>query len=126
MDKATLLHRQVHPSWVQEGRASSQTFKPTPKDAGKVSVYFTTSLKLSSVGCMSVTVEECEKHSLAAVADSEPYKEHCFIDMTNLSEGDRKKKAARVTELARARGWTFQPSKPALPTSDFKERAETA
>ena len=33
------LHRQVHPSWVQEGRITSQAFSPTPKDAGLLSVY---------------------------------------------------------------------------------------
>lgn len=39
MTHETLLHRQVHPSWIQEGRVTSQAFKPTPKDEGMLSVY---------------------------------------------------------------------------------------
>lgn len=39
VNEATHLHRQVHPSWVQDGRATSQAFKPTPKDNGRLSVY---------------------------------------------------------------------------------------
>lgn len=139
MDAGTLLHRQVNPSWVQEGRPSSQTFKPTPKDEGKVSVYdgsmlnaeaahthFTTVLKLSSVGCVSVTIEECQEHSLSAVSDPEPYPAHCVIDMTELSDGERRKKATRLTELARARGWTYQPGETPFQPVDARESVEAA
>jgi len=39
MNSGTLLHRQVNPSWVQQGRVTSQVFKPTPKDNHRLSVY---------------------------------------------------------------------------------------
>ena len=44
MDNNTLLLRQVHPSWVvgdiiSQQVFSSQTFRPTPKDEGLLSVY---------------------------------------------------------------------------------------
>jgi hypothetical protein len=46
MTDTSLIHRQVHPSFVQAGSISSQVFsvtsqvfKPTPKDLGKLSVY---------------------------------------------------------------------------------------
>ena len=32
------LFRQVHPSWIQAGKPTSQAFKPTPKDEGLLSV----------------------------------------------------------------------------------------
>ena len=44
MDNDTLLLRQVHPSWmvgdtISQQVFSSQTFKPTPKDEGLLSMY---------------------------------------------------------------------------------------
>jgi hypothetical protein len=37
-DDEELLFRQVHPSFVRDGRPSSQAFRPTPKDDRKLSV----------------------------------------------------------------------------------------
>ena len=39
MNPETLLDRHVNQSWVQQGVPSSQTFRPTQKDNGKLSVY---------------------------------------------------------------------------------------
>ena len=39
MNNDTLLLRQVHPSWIQNGRVTSQAFTPTPKDNGHLSSY---------------------------------------------------------------------------------------
>jgi hypothetical protein len=39
MTGATFLLRQVHPSFVQAGRVTSQAFRPTPKDRSLLSVY---------------------------------------------------------------------------------------
>ena len=61
-----LLHRQVHPSWIQEGRITSQAFSPTPKDLGLLSVYLG-------------------------------------------SPGKIKARAQGSAEMARTRGWTYQP-----------------
>ena len=35
----TLLLRQIHPSFVQDGRVTSQAFRPTPKDDAQLSAY---------------------------------------------------------------------------------------
>jgi hypothetical protein len=45
LNDTTLLHRQINPSWVQQGRVTSQAFRPTPKDESKLSVM--TVIKLS-------------------------------------------------------------------------------
>ena len=39
MTPETLLLRQVHPSFTQDGKLSSQAFFPFPKDEGQLSVY---------------------------------------------------------------------------------------
>ncbi len=65
------LHRQVHPSWVQEGRITSQAFSPTPIDAGLLPVHdgkqiaaegsfnhYTTVLKVAAIGAVSVAESE--------------------------------------------------------------------
>ena len=39
MTGTTLLLRQIHPSFVQDGRVTSQAFRPTPKDESLLSVY---------------------------------------------------------------------------------------
>ena len=39
MTDDTLLLRQIHPSFVQSGRVTSQAFRPTPKDEFLLSVY---------------------------------------------------------------------------------------
>ncbi len=38
MTPDTLLLRQIHPSFVQDGRVTSQAFRPTPKDELRLSV----------------------------------------------------------------------------------------
>jgi hypothetical protein len=35
----TVLFRQIHPIFVQNDRVTSQAFRPTQKDEGKLSVY---------------------------------------------------------------------------------------
>ena len=39
MTDDTLLLRQVNPAWIQDGRITSQVFRPTPKDSKRLSVY---------------------------------------------------------------------------------------
>lgn len=38
MTEATLLLRQIHPTFIQYGRVTSQAFRPTPKDEDQLSV----------------------------------------------------------------------------------------
>ena len=118
-----LLHRQVHPSWVQEGRVSSQAFSPTPKDAGLLSVYdgtqmtpeasfahYTSALGLVAVGTVSVSTDEVVDLGLAWRPDPEPFPEHSVIDFTALTSAAKvKAKAQALAERARKRGWTYQP-----------------
>lgn len=120
-DEPHLLHRQVNPSWVQEGRVSSQAFNPTPKDSGLLSVYdgtlmtaeasfhhYTTTQGLKAVGTVSVSEEEVVGVGLSWRPDPEPFPEHAIIDYTALGSASKvKAKAQALAERARARGWTY-------------------
>ncbi|WP_063888560.1 hypothetical protein [Burkholderia ubonensis] len=121
-DADRLLFRQVHPSWVQNGRPSSQTFQPTPKDENRLSVYdsalmtaqasydyHTTELKLSSVGVLGVTVAEVVAAQRTFTRDGVPIAAHGFIDFEGLSNGQAKKVAQRLQQAALARPWLYQP-----------------
>ena len=72
MNSETLLLRQVHPSFVQNGRITTQAFTPTLRDQNRLSVYdgdlieaepawihYTSILDLQSIGVVAVTVAEC-------------------------------------------------------------------
>lgn len=96
----THLYRQVHPSWVQAGRVTSQVFKPTAKDDNKLSVYdgdqisaekawmhYTKELGHSSSGTLATTVGECRNESLNVRFDGEPFPEHVSIGFE--SRGDK-------------------------------------
>jgi hypothetical protein len=118
-----LLHRQVNPSWIQQGRFTSQTFLPTSKDAGLLSVYdgqqmdaqqsyvhYTASLSLKSVGVVSVDSGQVSEVGLSWRPDPTPFPEHAVIDFSSLvSSSQMKAKAAALAEKARNRGWTHQP-----------------
>ncbi len=97
MNAGTPLHRQVHPSWVQEGRVSSQAFKPTKKDDHCLSVYdgdlidaetawrhYVYTLGHSSVGVLDVTVEECEILELTVTPDPDAFPEHVLLNLADL------------------------------------------
>lgn len=120
-DEQHLLHRQVNPSWVQEGRVSSQAFNPTPKDSGLLSVYdgalmspessfqhYTGKLGFKAIGTVSVSDGDVSAVGLNWRPDPEPFPEHAVIDFTTLgSAGKVKAKAQALAERARARGWTY-------------------
>lgn len=122
MTSATLLLRQVHPSFVQAGRVTSQVFRPTPKDALLLSVYdgdlidpedawkhFMSSTDCLSVGVLAVSVAECESISLTARPDPEPFLEHGVIDFSNFSQSQVEKASKKLKAFAEARGWQFRP-----------------
>lgn len=116
-----LLHRQVNPSWVQEGRVSSQAFNPTPKDSGLLSVYdgaliapepsfvhYTRTLR--AIGVVSVSTDEVTEVGLTWRADPEPFPEHAVIDYTGLQSAAKvKARGQALAERARQRGWTYRP-----------------
>lgn len=121
MRPETLLFRQVNPHWVREGRVTSQAFRPTAKDEGKLSVYdgdeltaqqayvhYTNSLGLSSVGTLAVSVEECGQQGLPVAPDPEPFPEHVVIDFSSCSNTETRTKAKYLTNAAVHRGWQFQ------------------
>lgn len=123
-DEQHLLHRQVNPSWIQDGRISSQAFNPTPKDSGLLSVYdgaliapehsfqhYTSSLGLSAMGTVSVSVDEVTAVGLCWRPDTAPFPEHAVIDYTGIGSAKKvKAKAQALAERARTRGWTYHQS----------------
>ncbi len=99
-----LLHRQVNPSWVQEGRVSSQAFNPTPKDSDLLSVYdgalmtpeasfhhYTTTMGFKAVGTVSVSEDEVGGVGLSWRPDPEPFPAHAVIDYTALGSASKVK-----------------------------------
>ncbi len=126
LESDTLLLRQVHPSFVQGDSFSSQvfssqTFRPTPKDEFKLSVYngkkFSASTafahftqEYTSAGVAGVLVEECNQEGLATEEDNYPFDGHCFIDFQGLTSNAVGKKAKKLKALALKRGWLHRPS----------------
>lgn len=121
MTSATLLLRQVTPSWMQKGQVSSQAFRPTPKDGKKLSVYdgdqitaekawehFSRMLGFSSVGVLAVSVAECASAELPACADAAPFPEHVLVNFTAFSDNEIRRKGKQLKEFAEARGWLYQ------------------
>lgn len=121
MNSGTLLHRQVNPSWVQQGRVTSQLFKPTPKDNRRLSVYdgdqvtalqawlhYTTELGFASVGVLAVSVAECESLDLAAEPDPVPFPAHAVIRFDSCTPSQIEKKAKYLKAAGEARGWLHQ------------------
>lgn len=123
MNHDTLLLRQIHPSFVQDGRVTSQAFRPTPKDEHRLSVdngdrvtagaawqRFVTNPSCKSIGVQAVSHAECGAQDLSVIEDGQPYPEHCSIDFAAFDKKAIEKKAKRLREQAQARGWLFQQS----------------
>jgi hypothetical protein len=120
MNGDTLLLRQVHPSFIQQGRVTSQAFRPTPKDQNKLSMYdgdqiepepayvhYIETLKFASVGVLAVTVAECGELSLPVVADPEPFPEHVLVDYSAVDKKDVEAKAKLLKAKAVNRDWLY-------------------
>ena len=121
MTPTTLLFRQVNPSWVQQGRVTSQVFKPTGKDRNQLSAYdgdlisaekswvhYTTGLELQSVGVLAVTLAECQEQQLPVTPDPARYPEHVLISFSGLTRGQIEKAAKWLKLRADLRGWQYQ------------------
>lgn len=115
-DSEELLYRQVHPSWIQAGRPTSQAFRPTPKDAGLLSVsrgscttaeqayrLHTEEKKCQSAGVWSVLVGDCAAVERTVHADplTEPVHDaaHAVVDFTGLADP----KARAVASVLKAK-----------------------
>ena len=121
VDKDTLLWRQVHPSWVQGNRATSQAFRPTAKDEGRLSVYDSVQIgvedawrhytvKLSSYGVLAVTYGECEEQGLVLIPDPKPdMPAHALLDFRSFSVREAKTIATMLASVANQRGWQYRP-----------------
>jgi hypothetical protein len=118
----TLLFRQVHPSWVQDGQITSQVFIPTPKDQKMLSAYdgdlisaegswmhFTNELGNESHGVVAVSYEECMNQAVEPKSDPETFNEHVLIDYTQHPDNRIKKRISQELKAsARQRGWLFR------------------
>lgn len=121
MTPETVLIRQIHPSFVQDGRPTSQAFHPTPKDKGELSVYdgdqidaepawrhYMEALGHASAGAMGLLVAECDEIDLDVRPDPKPFPEHAVIDFTSISSKHRRTKAKQLKAKAIERDWLYQ------------------
>lgn len=122
MNSSTTLIRQIHPSFIQAGRITSQAFRPTPKDEDKLSTYdgdqidaksawkhYTEMLGHTSDGALGVSASECESLELKVVPDPEAFPEHVLIDFSMHGRKQIEKRSKKLKFYAAARGWLFQP-----------------
>ncbi|WP_300486312.1 hypothetical protein [Flavobacterium sp.] len=132
MTVATLLHRQIHPSWIQNNFISEQAFltendiaslafTPSEKDHKKLSVYngekFSAqdsfnhyTQNYSSAGVLSVTFAEVSAiKNLNAYEDNMPFDGHAVIDYSNIETPSQiRKSAKKLKNIAVKRGWTHK------------------
>lgn len=123
MKLETFLLRQVHPDFVNCGRITSQVFRPTFKDDGKLSVddgdkttaeaafkNYTECRNLRSAGVVAVTLGECEKLQLSVSPDPiECVPSHALMDFSSLSRGQKRSAAKKLRKYANDRGWQYRP-----------------
>jgi hypothetical protein len=118
---ATLLLRQIHPAYVQNGDVSSQAFRPTAEHKFRLSMYngdliepksawvhFTTVQQNESTGVQAVTVSECQSIALLVVESSEIFAEHCHVDFSNFGSNQILQKGRLLRDRAAKRGWLFR------------------
>lgn len=121
-DVHELLHRQVHPNHLNEGRPTRIAFAPNSNDDGKLSVdrgSVTTAeasylsyleRELLSAGTWSVTLSEVHKTSLRAFEDPLPDNPaHAVIDFGEFGKNRWKQASKALADFAIARGPSFQP-----------------
>jgi hypothetical protein len=121
IEDGTFIHRQIHPSWLQDGKVTSQAFSATKKDEGKLSVDhggmvlpkeafdLHTQSGLKSLGVLSLTFAEIRSQNLGVIHDREGRASHCHIPVTELSNKERKTIAKVLRGIAVERGWQYGP-----------------
>jgi len=118
---STLLLRQIHPSFIQAERVTSQAFRPTPRDENQLSVddgdqisaaaawqRFSRQPNCQSIGVLGITVEECTQRNLSVIPDGAPYPEHVSIDFQGIANKQIEKIAKLLASQARTRGWLYK------------------
>ena len=121
MNDTTKMLRQVHPNFLQNGRVSSQAFRPTHKDENLLSVYngddinpenafihYTEVIGKSSCGVLAVTCGECNSCCLPVKRDPTPFKAHCIIDFTGKTTAQRRKLSGVLRDFSIKRGWLYR------------------
>lgn len=117
-----MLYRQIHPSWIQNNRVTSQAFRPTPKDKNKLSVYdgdlisaeeswkhHTVEKELESDGVMAVTVAECLQSGRIVTPDPDEFPSHALINFEGLTNSKKYDVSKALLRRADSRGWQFRP-----------------
>lgn len=121
VDPEELLYRQVHPSFIQAERPSSQAFKPTPKDEKLLSVargsmtdpvsahdLHVRAKGLQSAGTWAISVAEAQAEDLPTFPDplTAPVGDpaHALVDFTAQSNSQVNTKGSRLAAKARDRG----------------------
>lgn len=121
MNDNTLLLRQIHPTFAQHDRVTSQAFRPMPKDEMRLSVYdgdrikpqeawkhYTGTLGYASTGVMGVTMAECLGVELPVKSEPKPFPEHAVIDFAGFEKRQIETKAKQLKARAEARGWLYR------------------
>lgn len=121
MSPETVLLRQVHPSFIQNGVVTSQVFRPTPKDEGKLSAYdgdqiepkaswqhYTSELNHQSAGVLGVSFAQCESLQIPVEPDPETFPEHVLLDFTTFDRKQTETAAKKLKGYALERGWLYQ------------------
>jgi hypothetical protein len=121
------LLRQVPPAWLQDGRVTSQAFKPMPKDQGLLSVSrgsrispeaaydrHVNVLGFKSAGVWCITVQDCSDEELRVYADPideppHPDPAHALVDFRHLAEKRIVAHAKHLAQRANVRGPLFRP-----------------
>ena|SRR5436853_5501535 len=117
-----LLHRNAHPTFVDNGRPSSQVFCLTEDDRGQLSTQQNskasaevayqryTARGLQSCGIWSVAILECKSLDLSAyddpVIDDDS---HAVIDLTAFNNSQARKRTKTLAANARSRGCQYKP-----------------
>ena len=117
----TLLLRQIHHGFVQNGRVTSQAFRPTPKDEDQLSVdrgdmitpeaswrRFCLQPDCSSAGVMAISNGECSTCGVSVIQDGDPYPEHCYLDFAPFSRKESEKIGKKLAASAHTRGWLYE------------------
>lgn len=124
MNDSTLLHRVIKPDWLlQDGRVSSQAFRPTKSDEGLLSVYDGDKISAEEshvhyikdpskpvpIGVLAVSVQDCVETDLPVRPDPETFPEHVLIDFRKFGTNQIKRKSRKLCSVAMDRGWQFRP-----------------
>ena len=121
MTGETLMLRQIHPHFIQNGKVTSQAFRPTPKDESQLSVdngdmvqpeaswkRFAAEPENSSSGVMGILHSECSTCNIQIYEDGVPYPEHCYLDFSPFNRNTCDKLGKKLAAFAQTRGWLYE------------------